>query len=229
MDAANKVAKEHGPPSGGRAPDRKEHELYGCKGCGSAVIEVMLEWADVAYPRLEVAPWKDSAATEAFQRINPLAQIPTLRLADASVLTETAAMIVLLDELHPGARLLPPIGDPARTQALRWIVFFAANMYPAVSVADFPERWITGAEAQKALKQGSVERMRHYWKIVERTLEPAPYLVGRNMTALDVYAAMFSRWGPGRSWIDANCPNVAAALALTEQDPVVQRVWKRNF
>ena len=63
----------------------------------------------------------------------------------------------------------------------------------------------------------------------EQTLKPAPYLLGREMTALDMYAAMLSRWEPGRAWVDEQCRQVASALALTEQDPIVARVWERNF
>lgn len=204
-------------------------ELYGCKGCGSAAIEALLEWSGASYTMHHVEPWKGGAAAEALARINPLAQVPTMRLADGSVLTETAAMIVLIDELYPDARVLPAREDPARAQALRWIAFLAGNMYPAISVGDFPERWIEGDEPRNALKQGALERLRQYWSVLERALQPAPYLVGRDMTALDVYAAMFSHWGPGRKWIDPNCPKIAAALALTEQHPVVAGVWKRNF
>jgi GST-like protein len=60
-------------------------------------------------------------------------------------------------------------------------------------------------------------------------LKPAPYLLGSEMTALDVYAAMLSRWEPGRAWVDEHCRQVASALALAEQDPIVARVWERNF
>lgn len=204
-------------------------ELYGCKGCGSAAIEALLEWAGVPYTMHQVQPWKPGEATDAFARMNPLLQVPAMRFADGAVLTETAAMILVLAEQHPAARLLPPPGDPARVQALRWIAFIAGNMYPAISVADFPGRWIADADAQNALKQGSLQRLQHYWTVMERALKPAPYLVSHEMSALDVYAAMFSHWEPGRSWIDANCPHLAAALSLTERQPFVARVWKRNF
>ena len=78
-------------------------------------------------------------------------------------------------------------------------------------------------------KQGSRERLQQYWSVMERSLKPAPYLVSHEMTALDVYAAMFSRWRPGRAWIEANCPHISGALSLTERQPFVARVWKRNF
>jgi GST-like protein len=204
-------------------------ELYGCRGCGSAVIEALLERGGVAFTYHEVAPWKPGAATDALKAINPLAQVPTLKLSDGTVMTESAAMIVALDEAHPAARMLPPPGDPRRPTALRWILFIAGNMYPAISVRDFPERWVRSEAACAELKDGTVDRLKAYWTILEDGLEPAPFLLGSEMTALDLYAAMLARWSPGHARIDQHCPRSAAAIALAEQDPAVARVWARNF
>lgn len=204
-------------------------ELYGCRGCGSAAIEALLEWAGVAYAYREVELSTPGPAADALFAINPLGQVPTVRFGDGTVLSESAAIILTLAEQHPAARLLPPVGDATRVTALRWIVFIAANLYPAISVGDFPERWVESADARQALKDGSRKRLEHYWQLLERALKPAPYLAGHEMSALDVYAAMFAQWRPGRAWIDAHCPHIASALALTERQPFVTRVWERNF
>jgi len=204
-------------------------ELYGCSGCGSALIEALLGRAAVDFAYHEVEPWKPGPATDALKAANPLAQVPTLKFADGTVMTESAAMIVALDDAYPAARILPPAGDPRRALALRWIVFIAGNMYPAISVGDFPERWVKSDAARAELKEGAVERLKAYWEVLEQALKPAPYLLGSELGALDIYAAMLSRWRPGRAWVDENCPRVAAALALAEQDGIVARVWARNF
>jgi GST-like protein len=204
-------------------------ELYGCRGCGSAVVEVLLERAGVPFVYHEVQPWEPGPAMEALKAVNPLAQVPTLKLADGAIVTESAAIIVMLDDSHPIARILPAAGDPRRALALRWIVFIAGNMYPAISVGDFPERWVKSDTARAELKDGAVERLKAYWTMLERALKPAPYLLGSEMTLLDVYAAMLSRWRPGRAWVDENCPRIAAGLALAEPDPIVASVWARNF
>ncbi|HZQ62735.1 MAG TPA: glutathione S-transferase family protein [Casimicrobiaceae bacterium] len=204
-------------------------ELYGCKGCGSAVVEALLAWAGVPYTYHEVEPWKPGPAVDALARINPLVQVPTLVLEDGAVVTESAAMIIALDELHREAGLLPPIGDPARWQALRWILFIAGNMYPAISVGDFPERWTQEEAARKALADGARERLQHYWTVMEQAITPAPYLAGSDITALDLYAAMLSYWRPGRKWVNEHCPRIAGVLARAEQHPAVTEVWKRNF
>jgi GST-like protein len=204
-------------------------DLYGCRGCGSAVIEVFLESAGVEFEYHDVEPWEPGPAADALKSVNPLAQVPTLKLADGTIMTESAAMIVALDDTYPAARILPPAGDPRRSLALRWIVFIAGNMYPAISVGDFPERWVTSDAARAELKEGAVERLKAYWTMLEQAFHPTPYLLGSEMTALDVYAAMLSRWRPGRAWVDKHCRRVAAAIALAEQDPIVARVWSRNF
>jgi GST-like protein len=204
-------------------------ELYGCRGCGSAVVEVLLERAGVPFAYHEVKPSKPGPAIDALKAVNPLAQLPTLKLADGTGMTESAAIIVMLADSYPAARILPAVGDPRRALALRWIVFIAGNMYPAISVVDFPERWVKSEAARAELKDGAVERLKMYWTLLEQALKPAPYLLGREMTALDIYAAMLSRWEPGRAWVDEHCPRVASALALAEQDPIVARVWERNF
>jgi GST-like protein len=204
-------------------------ELYGCRGCGSAVVEALLERAGVPFVYHEVKSREPGPTTEALKAVNPLAQVPTLKLGDGTVMTESAAIIVMLDQSYPAARILPPAGDPRRSLALRWIVFIAGNMYPAISVVDFPERWVKSDAARAELKDGAVERLKTYWTLLEQALRPAPYLLGSEMTALDVYAAMLSRWEPGRAWVGEHCRQVASALALAEQDPIVARVWERNF
>ena len=203
--------------------------LYGGRGCGSAAIEALLEWAGVAYTFHDVEPNRAGPEAEAFFAINPLRQVPTVRFGDGTVLSESAAIILALAEQHPAARLLPPVGEVARIAALRWIVFIAANIYPAIGIGDFPERWVEGIDARQALKEGSRKRLEYYWELLERALKPAPYLAGHEMTALDVYAAMLAQWRPGRAWIDAHCPHIASALALVERQPFVARVWERNF
>ncbi|MDQ6917210.1 MAG: glutathione S-transferase family protein [Pseudomonadota bacterium] len=204
-------------------------ELYGARGWGSTVIEALLERAGAEFVYREVDPSKPGPATDALKAANPLAQIPTLKLSDGTVMTESAAMIIALDDLFPAARLVPPSGDSRRPVVLRWIVFIAGNMYPAISVGDYPERWVKSKDARAELKDGAVARLKDYWTLLEQSLQPAPYLAGSEMTALDVYAAMLSRWRPGRAWVDEHCARVAGALALAEQDPVVARVWAKNF
>ena len=56
-------------------------------------------------------------------------------LDDGSALSESAAILIHLGFAHPDGRLLP--GEPGeRAQAVRGLVFIAANCYSAISIIE---------------------------------------------------------------------------------------------
>ena len=66
-------------------------------------------------------------------------------MPDGSVMTETAAIALHVDELVPAAGLFPAPGDPLRRDALRWLMFLIAAVYPTFTYGDEPEKWIGDA------------------------------------------------------------------------------------
>lgn len=51
------------------------YKLFGCKGCGSAAIEVMLELLSVPYAT-EMLEWGKRSDWDTLKRWNPLARVP---------------------------------------------------------------------------------------------------------------------------------------------------------
>ena len=90
---------------------------------------------------LHGAKGSGAAAVEAALRIGGL---PTLVLDDGTVMTESAAILIWLGVRHPQTGLLP--AEPA--QAIRGLVYIAANCYAAIGVIDYPERFC--ADCDKA-------------------------------------------------------------------------------
>ena len=67
--------------------------LYGRRGWGSAIVEAQLEWLGLDYTYQAVGDLLRSAeARRSLAPVNPLAQVPTLVLANGNVLTESAAI-----------------------------------------------------------------------------------------------------------------------------------------
>ncbi|WP_274819728.1 glutathione S-transferase N-terminal domain-containing protein, partial [Klebsiella pneumoniae] len=67
--------------------------VYGGPGWGSTISELMLSLADIPYEVVDVEGFdQPGPARERLRQINPLCQVPTLRLADGSIMTETAAI-----------------------------------------------------------------------------------------------------------------------------------------
>jgi GST-like protein len=203
--------------------------LYGCKGCGSVVIEAMLKLCGEEFSLVRW-DWDDEPAWSKFATVSVQRQVPTLVLNDGSLLTESAAIVCWLLQKFPNSAMLP--ADPLmQAQMYRWLIYLSVNVYVPICVGDFPERWIgDDASAQERLKAGALTRIHQHWNLLENELTGSgQYLLGDTMCALDVYAAMMSRWRPGRLWIRANCPKVTKAVEATEAHPVVNEVFTDNF
>lgn len=200
--------------------------LYGAPGCGSAAIEVMLQLARQPFEYVKTSFWDQNEHFAALMKVNPQGKVPTLVLADGAVMTESAAMLLYFAEQVPG---MIPADASKRAQFYRWMLFIPANIYAMFDIGDEPSRWVEGEIAQKDLKEKSVEKQKIFWGMIEQDAVCAPYVLGSDMTALDIYIAMVSRWRPGRAWFNQHCPKLTAAVVLTEQHPVVKAVWEKNF
>jgi GST-like protein len=204
--------------------------LYGTKGSGSAAIEAALALAGAAYRKVDAATWKPGPGYDELKRVNPLGQIPALVLEDGAILTESAAILIHLAHAFPESGLLPA-GAGARAQAIRGLVFIAANCYAAIGVLDYPERWSTGAdEAQRQrIIAGSRSRLHSLWDMFADTFPAAPWLGGERIGALDLYAAVVSKWDGARKHLAGSRPEFSALLARIEAEPRVAGVFARHW
>jgi GST-like protein len=221
------------------AGKRAGYVLYGSRNSGSAAVEAALEMAKAPYRIVDAATWrkKDSAATFAqLQRVNPLHQIPTLVTPDGTVLSESAAILIHLGLVHPRARLLPTDASQ-RAQALRAMVFIAANCYAAIGVIDYPARWHgTGDKgADERLRKGARRRLHKLWSVFADTFAAAAaknktaFLFGAQPGATDLLAAVVSRWSGARKHLARQRPAFHAMLERIEADPRVASVIERHW
>jgi GST-like protein len=206
------------------------YTLYGYKGSGSAAIEAALERIPVPYTLIAAATWDPESALEELRSVNPLAQVPTLVLADGTVLSESAAILMHLGLAHPESGLLPA-SPAARAVAMRGLVFIAANCYSAISVTDFPDRWLVDAsdDAQQNLRDGSRARLHLHWATFADTFQPAPYLSGSRLGALDLLTAVVTMWSGTRPFLERERPSFYRLLRRIDDDPGVNAVFTRHW
>ena len=208
------------------------YTLYGKKGSGSATTQIALEMVGAPYRVVETASWEPNDAFQELLQVNPLGQIPTLVLPDGSVLSESAAILIHLGSVYPDSGLLPR--DPsARAQAVRGMVFIAANCYAAISVIDFPERWCTDADNDDAVKDriraGARARLHKHWEMFADLFPAGPYLGGEELGALDIHAAVVSKWSGARKHLETHRPELHAALMRIEAHPKVAAVFAEHW
>lgn len=205
--------------------------LYGEKGSGAFCVEAALAEAGVTPAFHEISLEKDEQRSEDFRALNPSGKIPALKLPTGDVVTESAALLVLIAERHPEAALLPPLESPERAQALRWIAFLASEVYPMVEIADYPERFVAEHKAAAILQLAAKRRIRQRMEVVEAAALGEPWFLSSGFSAVDIYAVMFSRWRECRSesWREAHIPKICAIAAALSERPALKPVWEKYF
>lgn len=168
------------------------YKLYWRPGSGSLVAEAALAMAGAPFDRIHIPR---GSPPPAFFAVNPTGQVPAIVMPDGTVLTESAAMQIALDELFPDAGLLPPRGTAERVKALRWLMFLATSVYGAALRHYYPERFTTEAEpsATEAVTKAAVADLDRWFGLYADAVA-GPLLLGDRLTIVDVYAAMLADW-----------------------------------
>ena len=208
------------------------YTLFGFKGSGSAAVECALEMTGAPYRIVEAASWEHNDALAELQRVNPLKQIPTLQLDDGTVLTESAAILMHLGFAFPNSGLLSEVPGE-RDLALRGLVYIAANCYSCISVIDYPERYTSATDdaARQAVKAGATDRLHQHWDIFA-DLHPVAderFIAGEQPGALDLLAAVVSKWSGTRKHVKTSRPAFSALLERIDSHPAVALVLGRHW
>jgi GST-like protein len=205
--------------------------LFGSQGSGSAAIEAALAVCGVPFRLVSAASWDAGSALDELAAANPLLQIPALRLPDGSVLTESAAILIHLGLTYPEAGLLPADAS-ARDQAIRGLVFIAANCYAAIGVIDYPERWCAAATApmKERIRRAARQRLHAHWDVfADQFAGPGASFAGGAPGALELLAAVVSKWSGARTHLRKTRPAFLASLQRIESDPRVAAVFARHW
>lgn len=210
------------------------HVLFGYPGSGSAAVECALTRAGLDFEQRQAASWDPQSDREALARVNPLQQIPTLVLPDGTVLSESAAILIHLGLTHPAAGLLPTAPSP-RAQAMRGLVYIAANCYAAISISDYPERWLRDADpgSCERLRAGTRDRLHAHWCLFADTfgalLPPADAGPQPPPDALALLATVVSRWSGTRPCLAKERPAFLAQLQRIERQASVAAIFERHW
>ncbi len=199
--------------------------LYGVPGWGSAISELMLTLAKIPYTFIDVDGFDHPGPKRELLKVrNPICQVPTLELENGEIMTETAAIALMVLDRCPD--LAPPIGRAERQQFQRLLIWLVANVYPTFTYADYPERW--AAEASEQLTENCIEYRKSLYRWLETQLSAHPYALGSEITLLDCYIAVMMTWGPRRPWFELNTPGLVSVADAVYQRGDLQQVLRDN-
>lgn len=202
--------------------------LYGDVRSGACIVEATLAevGADYVVRNVDLSAAAQRGAD--YARVNPQRKLPSLITPAGETLTESAAIVLTLAERYPDAALLPPIGSPARAQALRWLLFVATELYPLVEINDYPERFAGDTDSAPAVRERARSLWRERWLVVEGVIA-GPWLLAEGFCITDVYIAVVSRWAQQDAWRPAHVPRIEALVGAVAGRDRIAPVWRRHF
>jgi glutathione S-transferase len=204
------------------------YRLYARNTAGSMAPEALLAVCGADYEVTVVERQADGSFPPAFHKINPKAEVPTLVLPDGSIMTESAAMMIHLAEMHPKAGMSPAVGTPERARFLRWQVFLAAQVYQSDLRLFYPERFTMNPSEAAGIKARAEEMMMKEFAIYAEALGQGPFLLGERMSAVDIYGAMLCSWAPDVAALFAAHPVLKRMYDGVLANDAVRKVWERN-
>ena len=211
------------------------YTVYGASGSGSMPVEATLTLMKQPFRVVEAVTWENEAERDKVAGVNPMRQIPALitppdARGGAETITESAAILLWLTERHPEAGLAPGVDDPRRGQFLRWMTFIPASIYSMFWVRDVPSRLVgDDAAAQAVLQARTAERIAECWAVMERQLTPGRFLLGDDLTVLDLYVTAVSRWTPRRARFAEVAPRMAEVVRRVDVLPELAAFWAARW
>lgn len=186
--------------------------LHHCPNTRSATVRWMLEEVGAPYRVVPVDLYSGGGRTPEHLALNPFGKVPVL-VADGVPMTEYMAMILYLADAFPQAGLTIPVGDPRRGPFLSWIFLALGGLEGAMLDQAFPR-----AEPRRgAIPYGELDTL---VAVIEKGVEPGPWLLGDAFTAADVAIGSGVRWGlhtgglPARPALAAYAERIAGREAI---------------
>jgi GST-like protein len=211
----------------------RPYVVYGQRGTGSIPVEATLlllgEPYELRQPTRTEDPTPGGISGEEIALVNPMQQLPVLILPSGEPMTESAAILIHLADSHPGSRLSPAMDDPRRPAFLRWMTFVSAQIYALVWVRDDPARLAVDEAHKAVILERTAERRAFCWRTMDALVSPGRYILGTDLSVLDLYVTVVSRWGPGRPRFYREAPKMTEVVQRVDRDLRLAEFWAERF
>jgi glutathione S-transferase len=208
-------------PSSSKRKDRRM-KLYYSPGACSLADHIVLEWIGQPYEAVKVT--RDDRKTPEYLAINPAGAVPAL-VHDDWVLTQNAAILNYLADLHPQSGLGGDGSAKSRAEINKWLAFANSDIHPAFHPIFGSTAYLEDAATIDKTKDAARAKVRALFERADAHLDGRDWLAGQRSVA-DPYLYVTYRWARGTGVDLSGLDHLAAHAARIEGDPAVQKVLK---
>lgn len=195
-------------------------KLYYSPGACSLADHIVLEWIGRPYEAIKVT--REHRKTPEFLAINPAGAVPALE-HDGWVLTQNAAILNYLADLHPEAGLGGDGTARGRAEVNKWLAFANSDVHPAFHPIFGSTAYLEEATIVDRTRDAARTKVRSLFERADAHLDGRDWLAGGRSIA-DPYLYVTWRWARATGVDLAGLDRLAAFAARIEADPAVQKV-----
>jgi glutathione S-transferase len=196
-------------------------KLYYAPGTCALACWISLEWAKADYQVEKV-----DMHSEAYKKINPLAQVPALDIGGPRPMMEAGAILNYIAEKYPEANLGADNGLENRFLFNEALSFLTGDFHPAFWPFFAPQRFTTQTDKQalESVRAASHARVDRVMVHLDQTIGGRNHVYKDKRSVADAYAFVMASWTTNfpKTW--QAYPNVARVMESVKADPTVQRV-----
>ena len=200
------------------------YTLYYSPGTASMVVHLALLEIGADYRLEQVDFDRGEQRSAEYLALNPGGKVPTL-LIDGRPVHESAALLTILAERHPEAKLIPAIGTPARDAWLQWTIFLSNSLMSTYRLWFYPHE-LGVEEHTPAIRAALQRKIESVWDQLDAHLAAhGPYLLGADFSGVDLMLTMLMRWSRNMPRPVTEWPALKKLADLVRARPS----WKRLY
>ncbi len=198
-------------------------KLYYSPGACSLADHIVLEWIGKPYEAVRVT--REDRYKPEYLAINPAGAVPALE-DDGWVLTQNAAILNYLADLHPEAGLGGDGSAKSRAEVNKWLAFANSDVHPAFHPIFGSTAYLEDAALIDKTKDAARAKVRKLYERADEQLKSRDWIAGDTRSIADPYLYVTYRWARGTGVDLSGLDHLAAFAARVEADPAVQKVLK---
>ena len=196
--------------------------FYGVpEGCSLGSI-VALEWSGLQY-RLCRIEMPSQVTADAYRRINPVAETPSLLTGDGRVVSQSVAILHHIGAHGRDPHLVPRQGTAAFDRFNQVLAFLNTGFFEAFAPLWYALEHGASGPDKAALTRMARHKVRKAHADLETLLGDQPWLAGEHRSAADAYFMGIARWNDFHQVLDRrDYPRLQRLHERLQADPAVR-------